>query len=314
MNTKILLISLIISLIISCKKDKNKNPFDNWKNEDKGNAIDDINIDPNSIQGLHKNIFKPTCSNSGCHDGNFEPDFRTIESSYNTLLFRLATNYDPNNSNIKFRVDPNNTDESMLLHRILNFIPGTQGKMPLTVDPGSDWPTLKEDYIQNIKNWINEGCKDQFGNLPSAQDFEPQLGGMIVFADGSNTPLPRSGFNPIMIPSGTQNIKIMFAYLDDKTPVSSFGATTANFSLIPGKYENPEKSVTKETSAFSSKGFNLPAIDYWHSITIPISDLGVTNDLIWIRTTTTDNVNSNTLIPSTLASFNAKKHYAIRIN
>jgi hypothetical protein len=28
-----------------------------------------------------------TCANSGCHDGTFEPDFRTLEGSYNTLLF-----------------------------------------------------------------------------------------------------------------------------------------------------------------------------------------------------------------------------------
>ena len=28
----------------------------------------------------------PTCANSGCHDGTFEPDFRTVGSSWNTLV------------------------------------------------------------------------------------------------------------------------------------------------------------------------------------------------------------------------------------
>ena len=33
---------------------------------------------------LHQQAFAPTCANSGCHDGTFEPDFRTVGASWNT--------------------------------------------------------------------------------------------------------------------------------------------------------------------------------------------------------------------------------------
>jgi hypothetical protein len=46
--------------------------------------------DPYSITGLHKNIFSAKCSMPGCHDGNFEPDFRTIQSSYSTLVYQTV--------------------------------------------------------------------------------------------------------------------------------------------------------------------------------------------------------------------------------
>ena len=65
---------------IGCSKGGDDNPFD-VDMETATEQQDTVNIDANSIVGLHQNIFKPTCANAGCHDGTFEPDFRTIESS-----------------------------------------------------------------------------------------------------------------------------------------------------------------------------------------------------------------------------------------
>ena len=42
----------------------------------------------------HKNILEPKCANPACHDGTFEPDFRTIEGSYNTLVYHPVTKND----------------------------------------------------------------------------------------------------------------------------------------------------------------------------------------------------------------------------
>ena len=81
---------LIVLILASCSEDSKqvKNPYDNQEPENADGVVvnADKDLDPNSIAALHKDIFKPTCANSGCHDGNFEPDFRTIESSYNTLV------------------------------------------------------------------------------------------------------------------------------------------------------------------------------------------------------------------------------------
>jgi hypothetical protein len=299
----------------ACKKSsKNKNPYDDWSNVTKAPPNQDSTIDPNTIQGLHKNIFKPTCANSGCHDGNFEPDFRSVESSYNSLINRTVINTDPGNAQLTKRVIPRSAVNSMLLHRINVFIPGSQGKMPLSLEPNSDWPAKKLDYIQNITNWINNGAKDQFGVSPANYDFPPQLGGLIAFADGSTTPLSRSANSPINIPSGTSNLKIMVAYTDDKTPLGSFGNTTVNFTLDPNNYLNAEKSMIKESSSFLAKGFNGTDVNYWFSYTIPVSQLGVVGNVIWVRTITTDNVNSAIKIPDVTASFKAKTYFALKIN
>lgn len=311
----VLLMSLA-SFLLSCEKESSgsDNPYDTWTSKPRGPVIKDLTMDPNSIEGLHKNIFKPTCANSGCHDGNFEPDFRSIESTYNSLLYRDATNYDPSNLQIAKRVLPGDAANSMLLHRIKTFIPGTQGQMPLTTDPGSDWAAKKNEYIQNITKWINDGAKDQFGKSAINLDFPPQLGGLMVFADGSSTPLPHNGFNPVEIPTGTNSIKIMFSFLDDKTQVNQFGPTTFNYSLNPYEYLNPEAPMTIESSPFITKGILGKNVDYWHSISIPVSTFkAVAKDVVWIRTQTTDNVNPSLFIPASTADFNTKKYCALII-
>lgn len=307
----------VVYFLSACKKDSTEqsaNPYDSWTTSTRGTSIPDIAIDPNTIQGLHKNIFKPTCANSGCHDGNFEPDFRSIESSYNSLIGRLVTNTDPNRTDIVHRVEPGDADKSMLLHRINTFIPGTQGQMPLSLEPDSDWPSKKLQYLNNIKQWINDGAKDGFGKTAASQDFKPQPAGLIVFANGSSVPLAHYPNQPVELPPGTTSIKIMVAYSDDKTAVNAFGNTTLNYSLNPNAYLNAENTMTKEGAAYTAKGFLGGLVDYWHSITLQLSTMGVMpNDVIWIRTQTTDNVNPLVNIPDVNTSFNIKKYFAIRI-
>lgn len=313
MRQAIIYVVLLCLAVTACSRKNKENPYDDWNGTVKGPGIADKPVDPNTIQGLHKNIFKPTCANSGCHDGNFEPDFRSIESSYNSLVGRNVTNLDPANPQYKRRVEPGDPGSSMLLHRILNFIPGTQGKMPLSTDPGSDWPSKKDEYIQNIQKWISDGANDQAGNSPSATDFIPQAAGMLVFADGSGTPLTRTGYNPVILPAGTMNVRIMVAYTDDKTPVQQFGNTNINFSLNPRSYDSTVSAMVKESQSFSGTGIMGTAVVYWHSITLPVSELGTTGDVVWVRTETSDNVNGNIYIPSSLSSFNTKKYFAIKL-
>ena len=316
MISRFLTYLLLIVMASSCKDEGTtdaNNPYDSWATTTRGAVSPDLTIDPNTIQGLHKNIFKPTCANSGCHDGNFEPDFRSIESSYNSLINRIVTNPDPQRSDIEKRVVPGDPATSMILHRINTFIPGSQGQMPLGVDPGSDWPAKKLQYIQNINQWIKDGAKDQFGKSASNSDFKPQLAGMIVFANGSSIPLPHMANVPVDVPPGTSSIKIMVAYTDDKTAINSFGSTTLNYSLNPNSYSGTEQSMTTESSAYNTKGVLGTNVDYWHSINLQVNTLGIMpNDVIWLRTNTTDNVNPAVYIPESTTSFKIKKYFAIR--
>jgi len=129
---------LLIFTINSCERIGNpeNNPFDeNQINQDTVNFVFE-DIDPNSIAGLYQNIFKPTCANVGCHDGTFEPDFRSIESSYHTMLFREPIK---NDGSLTFRVDPNNPDQSAIMKRLMGTI---EPIMPIEVEPDRIYQTL----------------------------------------------------------------------------------------------------------------------------------------------------------------------------
>ncbi len=151
-------------LLASCTKEEHVNPYDL---QEGGNTPQDstTQLDPTSFGGLHARIFRPTCANSGCHDGTFEPDFRTIESSYNTLVNHPIIKNNPQ-GNYELRVVPGNPDASVLMARLTFDIDGNSGIMPLVVDPGSDWNDMADTHIQNIRTWIQNGAKDLFGNPP----------------------------------------------------------------------------------------------------------------------------------------------------
>ena len=103
-------------VFFSCKEEIN--PFD--FNESDINLDNDTLyfLEPTDFSALHNNIFIPTCANSGCHDGTFEPDFRTIESSYNSLVYQPVIKNDINNS-FSYRVEPGNSSKSVLYHRLI---------------------------------------------------------------------------------------------------------------------------------------------------------------------------------------------------
>lgn len=152
----------ILSGIGGCRKeaDLSENPYDDpslQSNPDTTNVVHHDSIPVGSFVYLHKNIFFPTCANSGCHDGTFEPDFRTLQSTYNSLVNKNAIKTDPAIP-ISKRVLPFNAEGSMLWYRLNNFMPNTSGIMPLTTDPDSDWESNKSVYLQQIKDWIEDGA------------------------------------------------------------------------------------------------------------------------------------------------------------
>lgn len=141
----------------ACKKDEPTNPFEEVSNPNGENEMP-VELEATSLPGLHQNIFKPTCANSGCHDGTFEPDFRTLESTYNTLVNHPVIKNDPANS-FEFRVVPGNIDASQLIARVTYDIDDNSGIMPLALEPDSDYNAKREEYIQNIKDWIAAGAQ-----------------------------------------------------------------------------------------------------------------------------------------------------------
>ncbi len=105
-NNKIIIgiFFFLIALICvnSCKKDEEPeptppaNPYDNVDYGTNTNPA--TPPDPNSFVGIHNNILKTRCAMPGCHDGNFEPDFRTVQSAYSTLVWHKIKKNIPGDS------------------------------------------------------------------------------------------------------------------------------------------------------------------------------------------------------------------------
>ena len=78
---------LLIISTASCKKEEvePENPFDKIDYGDETPNPDTLNSV--TLAGLHRNLFVTKCAVPGCHDGNFEPDFRTVQSSFSTLVY-----------------------------------------------------------------------------------------------------------------------------------------------------------------------------------------------------------------------------------
>ena len=134
-------------------------------------------VDSSSFLGLHQNIFSTTCAVPGCHDGSFEPDFRTVESAYNTLVYHPVVK---NNSSgdFTYRVLPGDAAMSWLHYRITTD-DAVLGRMPL-------YDTLSDREIELITEWIDKGAEDIFGNSPIRPSALPSAFGLLAFRDDTS--------------------------------------------------------------------------------------------------------------------------------
>jgi hypothetical protein len=304
----------LVLLVVGCNSGDPEidNPFDKDVDLPEHEVIhgDTVDIEPKTIQYLHKYVFKPTCANSGCHDGNFEPDFRTIESSYNTLVNQPIIKNDEMNP-LQVRVSPGNADVSMLVKRLEIDLNNNSGIMPLSLEANSDWPEKKLQYIQDIKDWINNGALDQDTQARGDLDFPPQFQGMIAVVNGNIA--SRSGrYSPIPVPSGG-TIEIWFSYADDKTAVSALSGGKINTSLEANTFDPANEIVmTYSSTPKTAEGFTGEDVDFHHKATLNLSTWN-SGDVIWVRSQISDGKNDVEL-PNDNSLFNAKQYAAIRLN
>jgi hypothetical protein len=212
-----LTISLLLLAVLACKKE-NENPFDQLEHSSPNPPAESLPQD--NFAWLHQRIFNPICANSGCHDGTFEPDFRSIGSAYNSLVYHPVIANDAQNS-FTYRVLPGNLNMSFLHERLTAFVPNTSGMMPLETS-GSDWPNNHTLYINAISSWIQNGAKNMFGGSPSLGNMQPQVTGILAFPAGnSSSPYPRGadpGVQPIEVPAA--QVDLWFSFTDDSTAAS----------------------------------------------------------------------------------------------
>lgn len=300
---------------ISCTKELPPNPFDNPDIQAPNDSGPVVALNPNSFAGIHYNVFRPTCANSGCHDGTFEPDFRTIEGAYNTLVYQPVIK---NNAagDFTFRVDPGNVATSVLVERLVNDIDGFSGIMPLSIDPGSDWTEKKDAYIQNIRNWIVDGAKDMFGNSPVRGNQEPRMLGVVAYADGSSAPLVRNpGNGAIRVSANTQNLTIWIALTDDSTATTQLTYNKIKFSLIRDDFSSAsEGNLSISSSPQVEEGYFGDPVNYHHHYTLQQpNQYGGVGTTVFFRVYVQDPQHAPTEIPE-LGSFDyIKAYFAIEL-
>lgn len=293
---KLIYLTIAVGLF-ACKKDS-ENPYETYRRVPPVVVNPTDTLDPNSFVGIHNNILRPTCANSGCHDGTFEPDYRTIESSYNTLVLQPIIKNDPQGT-YSYRVVPGNANMSVLYQRLIKDIDGQSGIMPLVVEPGSDWNSKKAQYIENIKNWINAGAKDQLGNAPGSTNLIPTFAGVMGYADVQTTPIQRGGAGQgtIRIPFGTTSVTIYFSFADDETAPSSLTYNKYKICNNPSNFSAIAEKDLALISAISGPGYFTSSVNYTHKLTINVADYPV-GEVQYIRTYVKDGNPTPTEIPA----------------
>ena len=206
MRIGIFILSIFVLLLwAACNDDVPANPFDGQVVNQDTVSLVITNPEPTSIAGIYQNILKPTCANVGCHDGTFEPDYRTLNSAYNTLVYQVPIK---NDGNYSFRVEPYNTQASVILARLKNQLTPA---MPIQIEPDSDWPAKKDEYISNIETWINNGAPDIMGNIRQINYPAPELLGAGASRGGQW--LGRSGgTGPLIMPEVDTLVRLYFAF------------------------------------------------------------------------------------------------------
>ncbi len=265
---RFILIACLISqfsYLSSCKKELPLNPYDI---DDPNDSIPSPDLQPNTIQWLHYYMFKPTCANSGCHDGTFEPDYRTVESTYNTLVFAPIVKNDSFGT-YTYRVVPGSYQQSIIYRRLTSILNEDGDMMPLEVEPGSDFNERKTEYINAVKTWIQNGAPDMFGDDAFLPNLEPQLRGVQAYRNGANTPLVHDSYGFINVTGGTSTLDIWFAFDDDSTAISQFTTNEIKFCLSMNNMDSAiVQNITYSANPKTEVGYYGDTVNYYYKTTL----------------------------------------------
>ena len=175
-----------------------------------------------SFYQVYSRVLSPSCALPACHDGSFEPDFRTPQSAYYTTVYQPVKKNNKAGT-FKYRIKPYDPSGSLVYERITNccFV-NENDRMPLTILANGD--TLTRSSISLIGSWINAGAKDLKGNsamlikLPPSISKEFAISGndtTVFYEDiyGRGTRHTRVEDKPtksLIIPMAIRSLKISF--------------------------------------------------------------------------------------------------------
>jgi len=207
---------------------------------------------PNSIVSIHRDILHPRCAVPGCHDGAFEPDFRTVQSSFSTLVYApiVKNNQD---SSFTYRVIPFDTARSVLHERLTNCcFANVDDRMP----QDNIGVPLESEFITRIEGWIMTGAQTMFGEVPDLPNLAPTVGYFLAIDEFAEnfTEFSAVGnridnviFNPFIMQQNTDMLMVIVIE-DDSTAIPDLQINTLRTSYDPNDF-SPTASGYQEYAA-----------------------------------------------------------------
>lgn len=234
------------------------NPYDQVVYVTPPQPVDTLN--PISLAAIHRDILHPKCAVPGCHDGHFEPDFRTIQSSYSTTVYaRLKKNNA--DSTFTFRVVPFNKDMSVLHERITNCCFVNQNDRMPQDNIGTGLP---EADIQRIADWIQDGARDMVGNVGAYPDQAPNILFYLAVTElslnfqilsGDDNRIDGVPYNPFIMPPNTPFVMAMIVE-DDSTAMSQLQFNKLRMSYDPDDFSPSAPGYREYTATYFDNPFN----------------------------------------------------------
>ena len=251
-------------VLMNCTEDDFPvNPYDGI---DYGNTTLVIDtVSSTSFVKLHRDVLGPSCNVMGCHDGSFEPDFRTVESAYNTLVYHTIIK---NNlaEDFTYRVVPGDTGLSVLHERLTNccFV-NTNDRMPQDNIGNS----LPEADLDAVTAWILEGAKDITGAIPNEPNNLPNIKYFYVTNADNDSAYSENRigglfYNPFLMPNNEQ-VNFIFRVKDDHTIAQNLMINQLSISENIDDFSNSIIAVADIASYYSPKvwilQFNTSALE-----------------------------------------------------
>jgi len=229
------------------------NPYDGLDYGDTTLVIDTVST--TSFVKLHRDVLGPSCNVMGCHDGSFEPDFRTVESAYNTLVYHTIIK---NNlaEDFTYRVVPGDTALSVLHERLTNccFV-NTNDRMP----QDNIGNALPEADLNAVTAWILDGAKDITGATPNEPNNLPNVKYYTVMNalfDSTYSNNRAEFYMPFLMPAN-EIVNFIFRVTDDHTNPGNMLVNQLSISEYADDFSN-EITATSVTFEQTYKVWLLP--------------------------------------------------------
>lgn len=296
-----MIVSCLATMAIQCKKNEEEIPavvIDNG-------GITYASYPKDNIASLHANIFAPTCANSGCHDGTFSPDFRTIQSAYNTLVMHPVIKNDSLNT-YTYRVVPGDAISSVLYNRLTEDIDGNSGIMPLY--SGEAWAAVKQEHINNIVSWINNGAQDIFGNPYQAGNKAPQMQGVVAIANGNV--IARASNGQIEVPASVSDVTLWFSFSDDELNPADLQTNILKFSPEIYDFESATELNLQTDQTITETGYFGNQVTFTHRFNFDPSIFNV-DEAVFFRVYLNDGEN-DAEIPSNGSPDYIKLYFSLK--